>query len=68
MTEIERETLNVAEAAALMGIGKSSVYALIHSETSGFPYLQIGRKIVIPKTSLRNWMNTEAVRGACYDE
>lgn len=34
--------------------GKNQAYSLIHS--SGFPKIQIGRKIYIPKDKLEKWI------------
>jgi len=46
--------LNVKQLADLLGVSDSSVYELIQEE--GFPSLRIGKRIVIPKEELREWI------------
>ena len=40
---IEKSVLNPKEAAAYLGVSKSVMYALFHSE--GFPVLTLGKKL-----------------------
>ena len=46
--------LNVKQLADLLGVSDSSVYELIQGD--GFPSLRIGKRIVIPKEELREWI------------
>ena len=46
--------LNVKQLADLLGVSDSSVYELIREY--GFPSLRIGKRIVIPKEELREWI------------
>ena len=46
--------LNVKQLADLLGVSDSSVYELIQED--GFPSLRIGKRIVIPKEKLREWI------------
>ena len=46
--------LNVKQLANLLGVSDSSVYELIQED--GFPSLRIGKRIVIPKEELREWI------------
>jgi len=46
--------LNVKQLADLLGVSDSSVYELI--QENGFPSLRIGKRIVIPKEELREWI------------
>ena len=46
--------LNVKQLADLLGVSDSSVYELIQED--GFPSLRIGKRIVIPKEELREWI------------
>ena len=54
--------LNTTELADLLGVSHSSVYELI--QEPGFPSLRIGKRIVIPKEELRQWIsdNTKAAK------
>ena len=47
--------LNTTQLADLLGVSHSSVYELI--QKSGFPSLRIGKRIVIPKEELRQWIS-----------
>lgn len=48
--------LNVKQLADLLGASDSSVYELIQEDD--FPSLRIGKRIVIPKEELREWIST----------
>ena len=48
--------LNVKQLADLLGVSDSSVYELI--QETGFPSLRIGKRLVIPKEELREWIST----------
>ena len=47
--------LNVKQLADLLGVSDSSVYEL--TQEDGFPSLRIGKRIVIPKEELREWIS-----------
>ena len=47
--------LNVKQLADLLGVSDSSVYELIQEDD--FPSLRIGKRIVIPKEELREWIS-----------
>ena len=47
--------LNVKQLADLLGVSDSSVYELIQED--GFPSLRIGKRIVIRKEELREWIS-----------
>ena len=51
-------TLTATEAAAVLRISRSKVYALTH--TASFPTIRIGTRVVIPRDKLIEWMNTQA--------
>ena len=51
----EKLTLSVEEAGKLLGVSRQVAYQLIHR--SDFPTLQIGRRILIPKKQLEEWMD-----------
>ena len=46
--------LNVKQLADLLGVSDSSVYELIQEDD--FPSPRIGKRIVIPKEELREWI------------
>ena len=48
--------LNTKQLADLLGVSDSSVYELIREDD--FPSLRIGKRIVVPKEELRNWIST----------
>lgn len=49
--------LNAKEVAAVLGISLAGAYNLMRSE--GFPTLFIGKRMVVPKDRLMDWMNTQ---------
>ena len=51
-------TLNAREAAEVLRISKSKVYELAQSES--FPAIRIGKRVVIPRDKLIQWMNARA--------
>lgn len=50
-------TLNAQQVADILGIAKNSAYTLMHSE--GFPTIHIGRRMVVPKEKLLQWMDDQ---------
>ena len=51
-------TLNAREAAQVLRISKSKVYELAQSKS--FPAIRIGKRVVIPRDKLIQWMNNQA--------
>ena len=51
-------TLKAHEAAAVLRISKSKVYELAQIES--FPAIRIGKRVVIPRDKLIQWMNNQA--------
>lgn len=49
--------LSVTEVARFLGISWTNAYELIHTE--GFPQIQLGKRIVIPKDKLLEWLNNQ---------
>lgn len=58
---MEKLTYTTKEVSELIGISKPKVLELCHSD--GFPCIWIGRKAVIPKIELREWLAKESKRG-----
>ena len=50
-------TLNAQQVSEMLGISKNSAYTLMHSE--GFPTIHIGRRLVVPKEKLLQWMDDQ---------
>lgn len=48
-------TLNAQDVAAVLGISRANAYSLMH--TRGFPTLQIGKRMVVPKDKLIAWIS-----------
>lgn len=40
-------------------IGKNNLYNLVHSE--GFPRITVGKRIIIPKKALEEWLDKTAL-------
>ena len=57
----EKLTLSVEETGKLMGVSRQVAYQLIHRPD--FPTIQIGRRVLIPKKQLEEWMDRQ-VNGA----
>ena len=58
---MERLTYSVSEAAEMLGISRSYAYELVKEKR--IPVLEVGRRRVIPKEMLDNWIknNTEFI-------
>lgn len=50
-------TLKAHEAAAVLRISKSKFYELARTES--FPAVRIGKRVVIPRDKLIEWMNDQ---------
>lgn len=53
--------LNVKQVASLLGISDSGAYELIQEDD--FPSLRIGKRIVIPKENLQQWISNHTKGG-----
>ncbi len=56
----KRLLLRVEEAAALLGVGRTTVYAMVSAQK--LPIVRIGRSVRIPRESLVQWIQ-ELVEG-----
>ena len=52
--------LNAKIVAGLLGISQSSAYELMHED--GFPTLQVGTRLVVPKDQFLRWMQSQLGR------
>lgn len=50
-------SLNARQVAEVLGVSKNCAYTLMHSK--GFPTLRIGRRMVVPKDKLLQWMEAQ---------
>jgi excisionase family DNA binding protein len=57
---LERETLTVDEAAKVLGIGRNKAYEAVH--TGDIPSLRFGNRIVIPRKSIDDVLNSTNYR------
>lgn len=47
--------LNADQLADLLGISRAGAYQLLHQES--FPTLKIGKRLLVPKDKLMNWID-----------
>ena len=50
-------TLSANQVAQVLGISRANAYTLMHSK--GFPTIQIGKRMVVPKNNLIEWMEQQ---------
>lgn len=55
---MEKITLNLAEAAEVLGLGLSTMKIVVHQP--GFPALKVGRRWIIAADALYEWVNTQS--------
>ena len=53
----EKLTLSVEEAGKLMGVSRQIAYQL--SRRADFPTLHIGRRVLVPRKQLEQWMDRQ---------
>ena len=51
--------LSAEEVAQVLGISRAGAYTLMHSK--GFPVLQVGKRMVVPKDKLLDWIEKQIV-------
>lgn len=56
----EKLVYSVPEVAKLLGLNRVTVYKL--AKQDGFPAVRIGRRIIIPKKALEEWLEREATK------
>lgn len=61
----ERLTLNVEEAAGLLGIGREKTRLLCNSGV--IPSLRLGRRLVIPKARFLRWLDDPTSQDALIE-
>ena len=50
-------TLSANQVAQVLGISRANAYTLMHSK--GFPTIQIGKRMVVTKNKLIEWMERQ---------
>ena len=50
-------TLSANQVAQVLGISRANAYTLMHSK--GFPTIQLGKRMVVPKNMLIEWMERQ---------
>ena len=50
-------TLSANQVAQVLGISRANAYTLMHSK--GFPTIQIGKRMVVPKNKFIEWMEAQ---------
>lgn len=53
----EKLTLSVEEAGKLLGVSRQIAYQL--SRRADFPTLHIGRRVLVPRKQLEQWMDRQ---------
>ena len=56
----ERLTLSVAEAARECGVSERKLREMIAGGASGFPVVRFGRRVVVPRLQLEEWLRDRA--------
>jgi excisionase family DNA binding protein len=62
---MEKLLLTVPEAAHLLGVGRSQMYAMLAS--GAVPRLRVGRSLRVPVADLALWVRRNVVPGAAQD-
>ena len=50
-------TRSAHQVAQVLGISRANAYTLMHSK--GFPTIQIGKRMVVPKNKVIEWMERQ---------
>ena len=58
----QRICLTVEQAAQSLGISRPTLLGLTHK--AGFPCFRIGRRVLIPRRALLDWLDRQAAEGA----
>ena len=55
--ELEKATYKPSEAAQVLGVSLPTVYALIHRQQEPLPSFRVGKKLLVPKAQLWDWID-----------
>jgi len=57
-SEAEKKmTLTLEETVAESGIGRNTIIALASTQNTDFPYLRVGRKLLVNRNRLQEWID-----------
>lgn len=59
----EKMVLTVEETREMLGIARPTVYQLVHRKD--FPVIRIGRRILVPKKQLEDWIDRQIMENGC---
>ncbi len=59
-------TITVGDVAEVLGISRTGAYEMVKSE--GFPCLQVGRRLLIPRDQFINWIERESMNNGSRKE
>lgn len=54
--------LKASEVAQVLGISRANAYELMHAKGNGFPVLRIGRRMIVPRDKLLDWIEQQLSR------
>ena len=57
MSEIEKIALSVTEAAEALGVSRVTLYQYLKRQD--FPAARIGRRVLIPRDKLKEWLEAQ---------
>lgn len=57
----EKLTLNLEETVEISGISRSRILEIVNSEGTDFPYFRNGKKLVVNKIMLEEWLRKKAI-------
>jgi excisionase family DNA binding protein len=63
---MDRQTLTVEEAAALLGIGRNTAYQAI--ARGELPVLRLGRRLLVPRAALDQLLSTQHDEDASQEQ
>lgn len=59
---VAKEGLNITEVSETLGVSRPSVYDLLNRQDHPLPSIRIGRRRVVPRKALMDWMEEETRR------
>ncbi|MBR3431890.1 MAG: helix-turn-helix domain-containing protein [Clostridia bacterium] len=62
----EKLTLSVEEMGKMLGVSRQVAFSLVHR--ADFPVLRIGKRILVPKKQLEEWMDRQVNGEEPYEE
>lgn len=63
---MKRQTLNVDEAARILGVAAPTIYAAV--KRGEIPAVRIGDRVLIPKTAIQHMLDPNTMDGPEEDE